>query len=121
MKHFVWVLLFAITGCITVPELTRSWPPPEEWPVIYARARTIALASGLVRELDRAVIESSVPMVHFHVMSNIHDVSYVITWRVSECEILTIHGRGDMFTLDRARVERLPNKALPATAAAPGS
>ena len=119
MTRLVYVLLFAAAGCASLKELARSSPTSEEWRVINARSKSVALASGLVRESERAVIESTFPHVNYHVLSGIHYVSYSIAWAVSGSEILVIHGHGDMLTLDRAKVERLPNQSRQPTAAEP--
>ena len=88
---------------------------------VVSRARALALGSGLVQESERAVVESGDPKVAYYFLSGVHYAQYFITWKFSEREGVTVCGQGDLLTLDGAEVKRLPNKALHATAAAPGS
>jgi hypothetical protein len=89
--------------------------------MVVSRARTLALASGLVHESERAIVDSDDPKVACYLMSGVHYAQYFITWKFSEHKGVTVYGQGDLLTLDGADVKRLPNKALQATAAAPGS
>jgi len=117
MRHLVYILFLVATGCASFKDAARTSPTPEEWITIVGRARTTALESGLVKEVERTIIETSAPKVTSYLMSGVHHAQYFIKWRVSEDHTVLVFGQGSMLTLDGAKVKRVPNQSSQATAA----
>lgn len=121
MRHLLCFLLLAMTGCASLRDATSSSLTRDEMVMVVARARTMALGSGLLQESERAVVESRDPKVAYYFMAGVHCAQYFITWQFSDHQGVTVYGQGDVLSLEHAKVKRLPNKALHATAAASGS
>ena len=117
MKSLICILLLTLTGCASIRDVARSSLTREERLAVISRARTIALESGVVRESERAAVESGDPKLAYYFMAGVHYAQYSITWTFSDHEGVTVHGQGDMLLLDGAKVKRLPNQVVQRTGA----
>lgn len=113
------MLLLVLSGCAAFRELDRSWLTQNEKAVVIERARTLALASGLVQGTERAIVESGNPNMSYYFLSGVHYAQYFITWSFADKGGVLVSGEGSMLTLKGAMVKRLPAKPLRAMTAKP--
>src|SRR5713101_6725410 len=107
MKVLVGILLLSLTGCASIRDVAQSSLTREQRRTVIARARGLALESGLLRESERAVVGSEDPKLAYYWMAGVHYAQYSITWTFSEGEGVTVYGQGDMLLLEGAKVKRL--------------
>ena len=112
VKYLVCISLFTLAACASVRDLANtSVMTEDQWAAVLPRARAVALQSGMVRESERSIIETSNPHVSYYFLSGIHYAQYFITWEFSDQEAVTVSGQGDMLSLEGAEVNRRPKKA----------
>jgi hypothetical protein len=121
MKYLLCVFLLGVTSCAFLRELDGSSLTHDERATVIARARTLALASGVVQESERAVVQSTNPSMSYYFLSGVHYAQYFISWRFADKKGVLVSGQGSMLTLEGAVVKRFPARPLRATAAAPGA
>ena len=110
MRSLICILLLILTGCASVRDVARSSLTREQRQTVIARARTLALESGLVRESERAIVETDEPKMAYYFMAGVHFAQYSISWKFSEHQRVNVHGEGDILLLNGAKVERMPNE-----------
>jgi len=109
MKLLLSILVLALTGCQEIQEATRTTLTTQERLEVVARARELVKASGLLSEVEKAVVVAAAPKIAWYRMAGRFG-QYSITWPFSDGSAILVYGEGNLPELSGAQVTRKPNK-----------
>lgn len=105
MKNAFWlILLLLLTGCASIdPALLNE----EEMSHVVGLAREKVLSEiPDLSEEDKYFIRSEQPKYSYYKLSGNY-ADYSIYWDIKDNQRIAVSGRGDVLTLDDAKVERV--------------
>jgi|KBSSwiStaDraftv2_1062776.scaffolds.fasta_scaffold127025_4 hypothetical protein len=117
MKTVLAIVMLSLVGCASIRDVARTSLTAQEREAVIAKARALALESGLVEQSERGVVERLDLELAYYFMAGVHYAQYFITWKVSERDGIQVYGEGDLLDLEGARVKRLSNQTVQRTRA----
>jgi hypothetical protein len=107
-RFILCIVLLSIPGCSSLKGFSRTTLTQEEAVAVVARARTLALESGLVRKSERTTVETGAPKLAYYFTAGRRYARYSVAWQFSGAEGVSVFGQGDILSLVGAEVKRLP-------------
>lgn len=117
MRRLLALLLIGTVGCASLREVASPWLTDRQRTEVIAKARALALDSGILQQSERSAVETRDPKLAYYFTAGVHSAQYCITWRISDGDSIQIYGDGDMLDLKGAKLERLFNQSVQRTGA----
>lgn len=105
MKRLAFLLPFFVAGC-AVPDDVTPLLTNVQVEAVVSLAREKVLASGVANEAQEIeFVKNTRPGLSYYFLSRPY-ADYSVSWQVHAREFIVVYGRGNIFVLEGAHVER---------------